>query len=272
MTLAPWGSAGDRIPLKIAVEDRDYQSPFSLAVLRGHHDVARAILQISFAQYHPETDEEKARYRLRNAGDDYDDDDNDDDDAAGDDDIPVYKEIVDAKFTIENIGEVSIQVKSKISPLDFMFWSCSGRNYYDFCAKDKKLTYGVDNRAIKGQRCIALIGWAIARNDKDMFSFLLDLDVEWTDRLRDKSDDTSAIPSFYHADFERALKWGRLDLMAELIKHGGAGMDLDSLVKKSGVKFVEKPKYYQGLSVRFPRLLFKTHVLIQLTGPWRKTR
>jgi hypothetical protein len=34
-----------------------------------------------------------------------------------------------------------------------------------------------------------------------------------------------------------------------MIKHSGAGLELESLVKNSGIKYIEKPKFYQGLSV-----------------------
>lgn len=120
---------------------------------------------------------------------------------------------------------------------------------------DKKFTYGVDDREVGGSPTLTLQSWAITTNDKSLFSFLLDLDVEWTDRLAKNMDGSSGIPSFATYDFELALKYGRIDLLAEMIKHGGAGMELQSLVKNSSVKYREKPKYYQGLSVGCPQLI-----------------
>lgn len=246
LTLAPWGPTSENTPLKIAVEDRDDQSPFSIAVLRGHLNVARAIVQISFAQYHPETKEEKARYRMGDDVDEYDEDSIDDN---GSDDVPVYKEIIDDRFTIDNIGEVSTQVKSKTSPVTFISWSCSAWKYKKFFGSDTKFTYGVDNRTVSGGGRLSLTSWSIKTNNMRLFSFLLDLEIEWLDRLADKSDGSSAMLSFSDYDFKLAINYGRLDMLAEMIKHGGAGMDLESLVKTSGVKYHEKPKYYQGLSV-----------------------
>lgn len=240
LTLAPWGDSYNT-PIRIAVWDRDYNSPFGLAVLRGHHDLARAIVEISFAQYQPAEEDQPKSYRIA---------DEEDDDMCDVDDVAVYSEIVDDKFTIENIGEVATQVKSKVSPIAYMSWAPPIGKYAEHFLPEKKFTCGVDDREINGGTgSISLQSWAIITKDKTLFSFLLDLDVEWTDRLAKKIDGSSGIPSFAEADFELAIEYGRTELLAEMIKHGGAGMQLSSLVKKSGVKYREKPKYYQGLSV-----------------------
>lgn len=256
MTLQAWGDSNNA-PLKITVQDKNDQNPFSLAVLRGHYDVARAIVEISYAQYQPPEEEKPKRYRLGDEGDD--------DSASETSDVPVYQEIVDDKFTIDNIGELSTQVKSSTSPLSFMSWNCSAWSYAQFVLDDKKFTCGVDEREIEAKtysswdssirtsvqrkNTLTLQSWSITTNDKTLFSFLLDLDIEWTDRLANKLDGSSGIPSFALFDFKLALEYGRIELLAEMIKHGGAGMELESLVKKSGVKYREKPKFYQGLSV-----------------------
>jgi hypothetical protein len=239
-SVAQWGPSNNT-PLKIAVQDGDHQSPFHLAILRGHFDIARAVVDISFAQYQPPDEEEPKSYRIR---------DELDDDASDSSEVAVYSEIVDDKFTIDNIGEVATQVKSKTSPLAFMSWAFPVWRYARCFLSDKKFTYGMDNREIDDQKgSMSLQSWAIITNDRTLFSLLLDLDVEWTDRLANKFDGSSGIPSFSESDFELAITYGRVDLLAEMIKHGGAGMELSSLVKKSGVKYREKPKYYQGLSV-----------------------
>ena len=249
LTLAPWGPNGENTPLKIAVMDGNSQSPYSLAVLRGHLDVARATVEICFAQYHPDNEKPKARYRMGEADEEYSDDEEAEHDV--DADIPVYQEIVDDKFTIENIGEVSKEVKSKVSPSGFINWSCSAWDYKKHAMPDKKYTYGVDDCEINGSGSEDLLTWAIKTNDNRLFQFVKDLDVEWTHRLADKSEDpTAGVPSFSLSDFNLAIKYGRLDMLAEMINTGGAGMELESLVQKSGVKYQEKPKFYQGLSVR----------------------
>ncbi|KAJ4286829.1 hypothetical protein N0V90_013081 [Kalmusia sp. IMI 367209] len=250
LTLAPWGES-NHTPLKISVQDRDRNSVFGIAVLRGHFNLARAIVEICFAQYQPRDDEElKSRYRL---GNEVEDDDSDMSDNSDESNIPVYAQIIDEKFTIDNIGELATQVKSDVSPLQFMSTECPTWKYTKFCTPEKQITCGVDNRAIdiggKGDATCPLQSWALITNDKSLFAFLLDLDVEWTDRLAKKLDGSSGIPSFSGFDFHLGIEYGRVELLEEMIKHSGAGIELESLVKKSGVKYREKPKYYQGLSV-----------------------
>lgn len=243
MTLARWGASDEHAPLKIAVSDDVGQSPFSIAVLRIHRAVARAILEIALAQYEPKTDVEKARYRLA-------EEDEDSDDASScSNDVQVYKELIDDRFTIDNIGEVATQVKSQVSPLAFMQWPCYPWNFKRILSPDTKFTYGMENTKVETGGALSLISWTVTANDKDMFSFLIDLTTEWTERMTDKTEESPTLPIFAETDFRLTVKYGRLDMLAEVIRRYGAGIDVGSLVKKSGVKFVEKPKYYQGLSV-----------------------
>ncbi|KAF1952642.1 ankyrin [Byssothecium circinans] len=239
LTLASWGS-NNNAPLKIAVSDTERNNPFSIAVLRGHLDLARALVDISYAQYQPPKEEKPKRYRLANE---------DEDDASDTSEVGVFEEIVDDKFTIDNIGEVQTQVKSTTTPLHFISMDASVWEYAKMFLADKEYTYGLYDRKVENYGTRSLQSWAILTNNKPLFSFLLDLDVEWADRLAIGLDGSSGIPSFSASDFELAIKYGRIEILAEMIKHGGAGMELESLVKKSGVKYREKPKYYQGLSV-----------------------
>ncbi|KAF2265301.1 ankyrin, partial [Lojkania enalia] len=251
-TLASWGPKADNTPLKITVEDKHDQSPFSLAVLRGHFEVARAIVDISFAQYHPDQEKPRARYRIGHATEEYDDDCEDEDAASDTTNIPVYEELLDDCFTIDNIGEVSTQVKSKTSPLAFIHFPCSAWSYAKFFRPDLKPTYGLEDKEVEGSGTKRLSSWAVAINDMKLFSFILDLDLVWTNRLADPEDGSSPILSISNDDFQKAIQYARLDILAEMIKHAGAGMEPEFLVKNSSVKYREKPKYYQGLSARIP--------------------
>ncbi|KAF2021723.1 ankyrin repeat protein [Aaosphaeria arxii CBS 175.79] len=247
LTLTPWGPNGDRKPLKMAITDRDDFSPFSLAILQGHLDVAKAILEICFVQYDPETEEEKAVYRMGRRADEVDSDEEDSDEDMSD--VPVDREIIDEKFTVEDIGEVSTQVKSKTSPLEYLNWSFPAWDYAKSCTPARKFVYGTENEIIDGSGSEQLIDWALITNDFQLYNFLMDTLKEWTKRLDDKEEDASTIPAFSESDFIRAIQYGRTDMLAEMIKQTGAGMELASLVKKSGVEFKERPKFYQGLSV-----------------------
>jgi len=115
LTLAVWGD--NQVPLKIAVQDSHNYSPFSIAVLRKHFDIAKAVLEIAHAQYAPE-EKPGAKHSLQAA-------DEDDEGGSGDeDDFQIYAEIVDDRFTVENIGEVQNQVKSNVTPLKMILWHC----------------------------------------------------------------------------------------------------------------------------------------------------
>jgi ankyrin repeat protein len=116
LTLAVWGD--NQTPLQIALTDSQHLSPFSIAVVRKHFDIARAILEIAHAQYAPEEKVGQLKHSLQPTDEDEDDFDRDDDD------VQIYSEIVDDRFTIENIGEVQSQVKSKVTPLKLVSWTC----------------------------------------------------------------------------------------------------------------------------------------------------
>lgn len=243
MTLAPWGESNNT-PLRVSVQDSQYNSVFSIAVLRGHRDLARALVEICFAQFQPSEEEPlKSRYRIS--------EENEDDESVSSD-VAVYKELIDDRFTIDNIGELSTQVKSDVSPLRFIALQVPAWVYTKYCFPEKRIVYGIDNRevdiAARGNTC-DLGTWSLITNDKSLFTFLLDLEVDWADRLATQLDGSSGMPSFSGFEFQVAIEYGRIELLAEMIKHTGAGLELESLVKQSDVKYREKPKYYQGLSV-----------------------
>ncbi|KAF5575373.1 ankyrin repeat [Fusarium pseudocircinatum] len=53
LTTQAWGPQQDQPPLIITMKDKAHNTPFSLAFLRGHYAVARAILEIAKAQWAP---------------------------------------------------------------------------------------------------------------------------------------------------------------------------------------------------------------------------
>lgn len=221
------------------MEDHNDHSPFSIAVLRGHLDTARAIIDISAAQYQPKDEEEtKARYRVG--------DDDDRSSICSSEDVPVYKEVTSNKFTYENIGPVSTEARSSVTPLNFMDWICAAGKYAKFAGDGNKS--GAQVPAEDGHdRPLSLFSWSIIRNDMEMFTLLLDLKLEWSDKL--STGDYALNDPFSYEEIDFAMRYGRIPMLAEMIKHTGAMLELESLVVTSGVKLEEKPKYYQGLSV-----------------------
>ncbi|OAA55763.1 Ankyrin repeat-containing domain protein [Cordyceps fumosorosea ARSEF 2679] len=67
MTLEAWGPGKGQAPLKVAIVDNSGNSPFSLAFLRGHHDVARTILEIAKVQW-PSSESDQAQEEENDEG------------------------------------------------------------------------------------------------------------------------------------------------------------------------------------------------------------
>lgn len=87
LTLGKWSSEDGmplNSPLKIAVQDGNGFSPFSIAVLRGHRELARKIVEICATQYHKDDGlSTKQRFRTISGSDDDEDADSDDGNVNG---------------------------------------------------------------------------------------------------------------------------------------------------------------------------------------------
>jgi ankyrin repeat protein len=284
LTLTIWGDT--QSPLKIAVQDISNFSPYSIAVLRQHFDVARAILEIAHAQYAPDEKKGQTKHSLQPTDDDEERSDN------PDDDFQIYTEIVDDRFTVENIGEVQHKVKSNVTPLQMMSWFCPVTHFLEDKddGSDTPIdpgyhhfgniwNYGGRSRGRRAPRKILkdaangrtyyvpqaptqehiadvhkpgnLMQFAIFMNDPDLLHFLIAMGEDYTVRKRSEAsgETVSKFFRFDDQDFQYAIRLGKVQLLEEIIKRTGAGIPLDDLVKKSGIEIVEKQKYYQGLSV-----------------------
>lgn len=217
LTLAKWGPNNEQLPLRIAMKDMHWLSPFAIAVLRGHLQVGKSILEIVEAQYKPKEEEISERYRL-------------------DEDTNIYSEVIDEKFTIENIGEVATKVECRIKPLEVLNWNYPVTRFMSK-RKDEKSKQGNPED---------LIDYAIFNDDVALLVFLLELGQKHTER--DASSETS-IYRIGRNSFARALRLGRLRCLMEIIQRTGGSLPIDDLVRKSGVEVHDKPEYYQGLSI-----------------------
>lgn len=241
LTLRAWGEDQSEIPLKIAVHDSDYNTPFSLAFYRGYYDVAWRIAEIAHAQYSP-PDEEKKLYRLdmRGGNDDETTDLDSDNEPYSDSEEPrIVSRTVDDKFTIDNIGEISMQVKSETKAIDFIQFSCNAFEVKDgvpvpeTCRRETAFNFFIRRGGSMGafkrflNMCIHFDGKSYGTAPRaDSTSFTLD-----------------------EGTFRYMVEAGRVDMLKEVIRRTGAGIPLDHLVKKTGVEMQEKPRYYPGLSV-----------------------
>ncbi len=241
LTLQAWGEEQEQAPLIAAIQDSSRNSPFSLAFLRGHVEVSRAILDIIDAQWSP-PEKDEVRYKIQ--GDDDDDDgecsdsyNSEDEYDDSDAEVRVVTEKVDKKFTIENVGQVSMQVKCHTKPSAVL--------------QHLVKTFVVEkDGSIRTRHDEALLAYTIDIEDTSGLKALLDMAQHFAQNAKPDPDDEHAKNFTFPADiFIKAVENGKVQAVRYIIKRTGAGMPLDHLVKKSGVKMDRKPRYYQGLTV-----------------------
>ena len=227
-----WGEGNGQPPLRMAMTDSNRLSPFSIAALRGHLDVAKAILDIIQAQYKKEEPSGHERFEIGSdsSGEDLEDSGN----------LRIYSEIVDDKFTIDDIGEVATQVECHITPLEVLNWYCPKSEWFispDVKAKCRESSFGKPSN---------LLEYAVWMDNVELLVFLLEVGEELASRDTSSEFTAFGVPN---KTVHLAIAEGRLRCLEELIRRTGADLPLDALVHESGVQVHEKPKYYQGLSI-----------------------
>jgi ankyrin repeat protein len=280
LTLAIWDE--NESPLQIAVRDANQLSPFSIAVMRDHFDVARAILEIAHAQYAPEETAGKPKHSLVPV--------EEENEGFDTDEFEIYSEIVDDKFTIDEIGHVQNQVKSKVTPLEMLSWPCpvsdfvkstfegtKTPSYQQFTMygsqgqqQRRKSTGGKAPRKIlrnaannrledtsytpvheyisEDRKPGNLFQLAIFLDDPDLLHFLMAMGEDHTVHSVDTKADETA-PKYFHFaehDFLYAIRLGKVQLLQAIISRTGAGIPFNDLVKSSGIEMPEKVEYYEG--------------------------
>ncbi|KAK8234423.1 ankyrin repeat protein [Phyllosticta capitalensis] len=247
LTLSFWGSLGENFPLKIAVHDFYGYSPLHIAVLRGHLETAKGILEISKLQYKPKSDEVQQRYEM--ADDDASSQASEDSDNDGGK-IKLDVKILDDKFTIENVGEVATAVRSHTTPLEFLEWTFA---VPEIKQGDEPSLLGFCERPLSGKWTSSSISgifqWAIHQDDLALLKTLLAWGNEYAKQYKKVDDGEQRFFRLDESDLRFAIRHGRTRCLAEVIKQTGTGLPLEELVKSSGVQITEKPKFYQGLSV-----------------------
>lgn len=213
-------------PLQIAVKDEKGFSPFSLAVLRGHYDLARAIVQICQAQY-SDTSQRQIWNILETESDDGESDDAED----GNNALRIFSQLVTDEFTIDNLVDASANVKSDVSPKQLINWPA--------------LVNRFDDEKRGRTHFVSLLEYAVDSNNVALVRFILQLEQEVlsTDQVVNSNYDVRS------AAFNKAISLGRTSILTDIIQKTGHGIPFDSLAKTSGIEIKEKPKYYQGLTV-----------------------
>nr|POF05923.1 uncharacterized protein CFP56_53310 [Quercus suber] len=291
LTLTTWQDENGRQqpPLQVAIEDRDGISLLVIAALQGNLELVRVIMEIARDQYAAPGAQKNQRFRMRNEEEDNDseEEDNDDDDDDGDDDgdsLHIESEDVDEEFTIDNVGQVSMQVQSRTTPLMLLTrqnitlanllgeddaQSSDPSKGFSFFGPRKAYTLAGKRSSTGTMRTMernsaasprnlpkpsSLIQWAFYTANIDCLVNLLDLGEEYLQYELKHSINghkpKSGFFSIHDADFKYAIKTDRPELLEEITRRTGAGLPLQELLAKSGVEVPkERPEYYQGLSV-----------------------
>lgn len=232
LTLLPWKLADgeDQPPLKIAVIDQLRLSPFAIAILRGHLNLATLMMEIAQAQYVPSDAPKRERHRLADVREDDDEDSNSD--------MEIISELVDETFTIETVGQVSTQTQSRIEPVKMLLWEAPVDLFQDTRSAPIRSSVGPPSN---------LLEFAVHYRDEDLLDFLLSLGEKYAKQSSsDSGENFFAIPDDV---YQHAIALDLPHMLSKLIKRTGAGIPMDQLVKQSGIEITEKSKYYQGLSV-----------------------
>ncbi|KAL6891139.1 hypothetical protein HDV57DRAFT_284471 [Trichoderma longibrachiatum] len=238
LTLRAWGPNNEEPPCKMAIYDNSQNCPFSVAFLRGHHTAAKAILEIIRAQWSA-PEKEKVRYKMQSRDDDAESEDHDDDSdgSESDSELRIVSETIDKAFTIDDIGHISMQVKSHVRPIDVITGNANS------------IVTNDDGLPQLGGTA-SLLRQAIEAEDTTNLKLLLGLIKEYEhSELTGDEEGTSKRFSLDSNDFLFAVQSGNTEALSLLIKRTGAGIPLDHLVKKSGAELKQKPRYYQGLTV-----------------------
>ena len=137
-------SSGGSAPLKIAVRDAYGFSPFSLALARGHLDLAEVALEIARIQYQPDGEEAKSRRRyFIAAGDSEEEEDYDD---GCEERIPISSELVDNEFTLDDVGGLPKLTESKVISWKILTWTPSFWILEDLPEHEAKASWRLFNR------------------------------------------------------------------------------------------------------------------------------
>ena len=108
LTMTPWGPEKNNPPLQVAIADTNGFSPFAIAALRHHTNVARLILTIADAQHERTENVQRRQYTMhRGSSDEHSDDD--------EDELGIFSNVVNERFTIDDITALPKSVASKVS-------------------------------------------------------------------------------------------------------------------------------------------------------------
>ncbi|KAL8715453.1 MAG: hypothetical protein Q9220_000787 [cf. Caloplaca sp. 1 TL-2023] len=262
LTLAHWGPDEKMKPLQVTISDSKGFTPFVLAVYRRHYETAKLLLGITNAQFKEPEDKARRRYKIASENE-YSASEDDDDDSEH---LDLSFDVVDETYTYDNIAELQDSIGSKISAADMLMAYAESWWLLDLPMKDawNSIAGGVPDLSSSirnGQsasdtfrsclsawnNCATHMGrYAIVSQDTALLRFWLQCCRE-ANKMKRK--DTDTVLGFHTHDFNTALERGYIEGIGEMVRVSGAELPLEALIQKSGLDKLEKPKYYQGLSI-----------------------
>jgi ankyrin repeat protein len=257
-------------PINISYVDGRGFSPFAIAIIRGHTELADIILDIAMIQYQPGEHQPKYRYSL-DQPEPVADDESEMSVDTEEDHVTVYKHLIDQKYTVESVAALQDTVESKVTPLQLLGQPaqmyCMMASYTDaqtlglqiprehlttpWNAKFDKYSQG-HLRAVLADAIPAqnnLFRYAIAKNDIALLKWLLEREERYINREEGRDPDAQIDRNINRDDFHLCMRHGRTEMLAEIIKQTGIRLPVKGLVEKSGIEVKETSMYYQGLTV-----------------------
>ncbi|KAJ5757194.1 uncharacterized protein N7511_007376 [Penicillium nucicola] len=247
LTLGMWGATQDQPPLEIAVCDSRGMSCLSIAIMRGHLETAKAILQILRAQLKVQEPRGSKQKRFEMAVDDESSDMDEDED---DDRLNIVGDEVDDTFTHDNVGEDASQVESDVTPFQaftknfdaFLFLDALPPKHLCRIVPDSGAYWGSQ----EGAKINSFVKYAIYKNDLPLLDYLLEIGKD----IAQNNPRGKLVYSVSSDEFQLAIGLGRIDCLSKLIQSTGAGLPLAKLSQDCGVEARKEHQYYPGLSIR----------------------
>lgn len=257
-------------PLEISVSDHNGFNCYNLAMLRGHYELARVVLDIAAAQYEDKKETKRLQYSLQPFYEEDDDGSEPEKDSTDNDHPKLYKQLVDDKFTIEDVSALAQNVRSTVKPLQMLNRKCelwramnverqqalhqlrvdrafNPTPYVHW--NDQKKRWAQFHACLideSGRTSTSLWDYAIITNDAQLLQSLFETEIKYSMAPSEELMDSLADMT---PQLELAMRLGHVDLVGLIISQRGTLLPLDRLAERSGVVIEEKPKYYQGLSV-----------------------
>lgn len=246
-------------PLAVAIVDVQNNSPFAIALSRGHYELARTIYRIAEAQYRPPHCQQSSPKNSNGSeSDEFSELSEETDEDWADEQCADHIEkivafLADDEITTNEVRKMHLKILKPcpLSPALMFSWPGSaeidGRDNVGSLPCSKRQAISPENITAR----------ALYRNDSEMLSCILDLAEEPRQIVIEEDwKEVTKGNSFALNDhaFKIGLQSATPEILTLLIKRTAAGIPLDMLAEQSGVDLVtESNGTYRGLKLKESR-------------------